>query len=158
MLVAFYAAMIALLAAVYVSIREPMYGIYVLFLASAILACGFIDGSIARWVWPADPEITRRIGLISGIVVGLSFLAFVIRSTELDKYWHQLRYVFKFILGVTFVLGIWSLLTHNFTFAFSLTQIFASLILPITTAVIVVAVIKRVPTSIYLQRNLRCIF
>jgi hypothetical protein len=64
--VAFYSVVLALFlykTCLYLSLRQPLCGYYLLFLTSTAILCDFMDGTAKPWFFPDSPYIGFRLNM-----------------------------------------------------------------------------------------------
>jgi len=152
-LIAFYAIMGALLlynSALFASLRQPVYGFYILFLASAILLCAFSDGSTLYLLWPESPALNFRLSNVCGVTVLIFYLAFAWHALDQIRFSQPMRKCFKIMFWASGLALIHNALTPILIHAIFVSEIVPSLALPLTFVAIVIAIKKRVPTARYI--------
>ena len=152
-LVGFYAVMAALWfynVCLFVMLREPVYGLYIIFLASAVLTCVTTDGVGHQWLWPNTPRMSLRISTVTGIVGLMVYLAFILQSLNGAPFWPRFKILYLILMGV----GCGALLHNLFATEFDLSnvivQAYPAFVFPVTLVLIIAAVWKKQPTAGYL--------
>ena len=152
-MVAFYAIMTALFlynSFLFVSLKLPVYGFYLLFLGNAIFLCGFIDGSTLRWLWPNSPQLNFRLTVINGAFVCLFYQIFVWAALDRLQFSPRLCKIYRIILWAGALIVLHNGLTPFINHAVTINQMFASFLLPLNIAIIIAAIRQRLPTAYYL--------
>ncbi len=152
-LIAFYAVMSALLlynACLFASLKESVYGFYLLFLISAIYVCAECDGSTLRWLWPNDPQMNLRLGAVAGTLAPLFYLAFVLQALDHLYFMPRLRWCFRVIIGFGCLVALHNIFTPYLHHATILSQLYPSFVLPLTFTAIIGAIRQKIPSAIYL--------
>ncbi len=151
-IVAFHSIMIAMLlynGFLYISLKQRVYGFYLLFLSQAILNCAFIDGSTMRWLWPDAAQLNFRLSQMNAAFVGLCYLMFVWEALDRLHFSPRLAKVFQaaFLLGVL-------LIVHNAFTPFqnlaNALQVYAATATTLVLIAIYAAIRQRLPTANYL--------
>ncbi len=152
-MIAFYAVMAALLlynACLFISLRQPLYGYYLLFLIAAIYLCAVIDGVTLRWLWPTQPLLNYRFISISGIVLALFYLFFVWEALDHLAFSQRGRKGFRVIFWLGVLSLLYNSLTPNLAHANIVNQLYVSAIMPLILITLILAIRKRIPTAGYL--------
>ena len=152
-LIAFYAIMFALLiynGCLFVTLRQSLYGYYLLFLTLAALTCALIDDSVLHWVFPESPDICIRISSLNALLMITCYLFFLWRALDGMAFSIAMRRLFQcgMLLGLLAVAH--NLLSDSFLLKTNLSQLYGSFATISCLISIIVAMKKRVPTAIYL--------
>ncbi len=152
-LVAFYASMGALLlynACLFVTLRHPVYGLYLLFLMGAVLSCACVDGTADRWLWPDTPMIKFRIAIANGILTTMAYLAFIVVALGGVRHWPNFLRLIQWLLGLGVACVIYVMLTNDLALANGINQLYTTLLMPVAIITILRAWLNRMPTAGYL--------
>ncbi len=152
-LIAFYAIMGSLLlynSCLYLSLRQPVYGLYVLFLLIATLMCAILDGSTARWLMPNSPLLNNWISHLNGIATPLIYLCFVVQALDKINFWPRFKYVFHTLLATGFVFLGHNVFSTDTYLASQLVQAYSGIIIPVVLILIIGAMYHRIVTAGYL--------
>ncbi len=153
LMIAFYAMMFALLvynACLFVLLRQPLYGIYLLFLTAVLLGWGAIDGSSLLWLFPDSPEAERRFSSCISALLAFLYLAFVWHALDHLKFAPTQRKCFLIMFWIGGATVMYSGLTSNQSQASFVTQLYAGITIPIAIATLVCAIYRGIPTARYL--------
>ncbi len=151
--VAFYAVMAALWfynLCLYVTLREPVYGLYILFLASAALACATVDGSSQRWMLMEAPDLNVRISATNGVFMTMVYLAFVVHALNGVSFWPRFKLVYRTLLFCGFIALILCLVSPKLSVSAVITQGLLGFIFLVALVSIIQAIREKQPTAIYL--------
>ncbi len=149
----FYSVMFALFiynGVLFFSLREHVYGYYLLFLSQAILTCAFVDNSTNRYLWPNYPVFNSDLANINLILSTMFYLLFL--RAALDKFsYSKLVNLFAkiiFFIGVviTFFMAVAPLLDLQ-RMAAILVQAYPIGAFVFFFWAIIFAVVKRTPTA-----------
>ncbi len=158
----YYAVVLAFLlynSCLYITVFHKVYGLYVLFLASALIQCSFVDGTLTRFFLPARPELNQHIGLMSNFIISMAYASFVNESLNGVRFWPRYLTVYR-VLMVFGLLGAgFSVFNKNYFLSATLGQIYIVSSLTCCLVVIGAAIIRNVPTSRYLllaELNMAC--
>ena len=152
-LAAFYAAMASMALynlCLYMALRQPVYGFYVLFMICAMLITCTIDGSDHRWLWPDTPTFNQHVALNVGIIFSISYLAFVVRALNCHSFWPKFKWVYRMLLAIGWAELSYILFIADFAMAAKLNQITSEILVPFLLFLIIAGVIRKQPTAIYL--------
>ena len=152
-LVAFYAVMIALWLynlCLFVTLREPVYGLYILFMACAAFACAMVDGSTHRWLWPQSPLTFAWAASCNGTILAAIYLSFVVRALNGATFWPKFKYLYRTLMGVGLIALLCCLSPLNLIIKAAISQAYAAFIMAITLVLIIAATQKKQPTAGYL--------
>ncbi len=146
----FYSAMLALLIynlCLALILRQPLYGLYVLALTSAIAICAAIDGTTLRWFWPSQPMLDERVKVYAIMSSVILFMTFVYYA--LNRFTFSLRFskLYKSVIGLGGLGVLYCLLTTSENAQLSHLYLILHLI---TITGFVIALRHRVPTVAYL--------
>lgn len=150
---AFYASMGALLvynACLFFTLRQRLFGLYVLFLLSALLTCAIIDGGTMRWLWPDQPDFNWRMTAVNVVIGPMLYLAFVYSAINPEKFWPKFKRVYQGVLGIGTLIVLYVLQTDKNIEIGQINQTYSGIVLMVTMIVLIAAVRYRVPTSGYL--------
>ena len=152
-LVTFYAVMAALSfynICLFVMLREPVYGYYIVFLISAVLTSASIDGVGHRWLWPNTPNMNLRIASSDVVFTAMIYLVFVMRALNGATFWPRFKRIYQIIFYLGWISLIHNLFTPHLNTASIITQLYSSLVMPVTLVLIIAAVWRKQPTAHYL--------
>ncbi len=148
----FYAIMFTLLlynGCLYVSLKQPLYGFYLLFLSTAIFACAGMDGT-TRLLWPNTPQINFRLILANSGALPFFYTLFI--WAALDRFHYSPRlskcFCYFFWLGILVVLH--NSITPFLNQANALSQLYGGLTMPFLLLAILTAIKERLPIANYL--------
>ena len=152
-LIAYYGIMGALIfynACLFLYLREPVYGWYLLFLASATALCAFTDGTTMYRLWPNSPELNFRLSTFIGVGAIQCYLCFQYYALDKLEFSPRLRqlYVLASIISISALL--YCVLTPNKLYAIAVSQLVSVLLVPITYLNIILAMKRGNPTAVYL--------
>lgn len=151
--ISFYTLTLALLiynACLFLNLRQPMYGVYLLFLCSVILSSSSIDGSSAQYLWSEAPSIVHRIGGLVGITSGLTYLIFVVFALEGVRRWKYFGNVINISIGLGFLSLAYNIFSMNQNAVMAINQLYAGLAMTLTLIIIIRAMLLKIATSGYL--------
>ena len=153
--VAFYAAMMALLIynlCLFLTLRQPLYGIYCLFIISTAMACALNDGHGLLWLWPERAEINTLMIYTTSFIPPISFLSFVYQATNKAEFWPGFTRYYHLLNGVGLItLVIFLFLPQELRLSLLLlVDIYPAIILATIMMLVVSAVYHRQPLSGYL--------
>ncbi len=152
-LISFYAIMGSLLlynSCLYITLRQPVYGLYVLFLLGTVAMCANIDGSSARWIMPNSPLLNYFLSNINAIIVGLVYLCFVVQALDKIKFWPGFNNIFIALLSLGFLaIGI-DIFSQDTYLANIFSQSYSGMMMPVVLILIIMAMYNRVATAGYL--------
>ncbi len=149
---AFYAVMAALglyNLCLYMTLREPVYGFYVIFMASAVIVCSTIDGSDHRWLWPETPLWNPRVAVISGVIISIAYFACIVQALNCTSFWPKFKWVYRALMGILWAELIFVSFTPDFTIATYINRLTSLVMVPTALCLIIVAVRKKQPTAVY---------
>jgi len=152
-LIAFYAVMCALLlynGLLFISLKQPLYGYYILFLATAIYMCSSTDSTSAKWLWPERAAWPVYIGDINSVLLGFFYLAFVYEALGKMLAMPRLRKCYQFMFVVGGLLFLYNVISPSYFWANVISQAYPGIILPLTFVGILVAIKLNLPTAFYL--------
>ena len=131
----------------FLALRKPLYGIYILFLPCAMLTCSIIDGTFVRWFWPHNLGFDWRITFINGSLGAMLFMAFVYTALKRVSFWPKFTTVYRALM----LLGaLCMLLSIPYIEIAKLSMVYCAIVWTTMMVVLVTAVRKRLPTSIFL--------
>ena len=152
-LIAFYSVMAALLlynSCLFLTLRLPVYGYYLLFLAFITLACSYNDGSASHWIFPQNPQLLLQSNIASGIILSLTYISFLLNALDILSVWPQYKKICRLFLGGGIIGLLVVAIPDNIMYGFIFNQIYCMASLLIALFLIGGAIIKRIPTSGYL--------
>ncbi len=150
---AFYAVLFALFlynTCLYLSLRQPLYGFYLVFLFSAGIMCAYMDGLTARFIWPESPELDFRVSQLSNLLGIIAYLFFVWQALDRLTFSQRLLKVFKALLVFGGLLFFHHLLTDSFANIALLGQVYSGLVILFSLISILYAVVLRIPSAEFL--------
>ncbi len=153
LMVSFYAVMSALLlynACLFVSIREAVYGCYLLFLSTAMFVCMLIDGTMMRFVWPQSATMNAHLVNVVGILLAVFYLGFVQEALGRLLLFPTLRKIFRALAVIAIVAAVANVFSSSIYYSSVTVQIISAVVLPVTLFSIVNAVFHRQSSAIYL--------
>ncbi len=133
----------------FISLRDPRYGFYLLFVASNLYLMASMDGSTAKYLFPDDVLLNHRIHLTNGIYLGCAYLMFVYHALKQVKFVYRCRYVYRSMLALGWVFIIIELI-YPLELGSVLARTYSTLIIPVLLSVVVAAAFQRVPAAMYL--------
>ena len=152
-LIAFYSVMAALLlynSCLFMTLRLPVYGYYLLFLICVVLACAFNDGSASHWIFPQNPRLLLQTNIASGIVLSMTYTAFLLNALDSLPRWPKYKKICRLFLRGGSIGLLMTAISGNITLSFIFNQIYISVSILTALFLIGSAVIKHIPTSGYL--------
>ena len=152
-LIAFYSVMMALLlynSCLFATLRQPVYGLYLVFLINAISICAGIDGVADRWLWPNQPLTKIYVHNSTGILMPIAYLAFLLNALDGVRRWPLYFKLYRFFITLGFLALGYILFIGTIGQFVITTQIYSGLVMPFTLLIIVSALAKRLPTAGYL--------
>lgn len=152
-LISFYTLTLALLiynGFLFLTLREPVYGIYLIFLTSIILTCAIIDATAARYIWPTDPLALFRAVNVTGVTSAMTYLVFISMALNGVMQWPVVKKIILTVLALGVIASIHNLVTSDYKLANAIMQIYSGLMVPLNLIIIVRSMIKRLPTAGYL--------
>jgi len=152
-LVAFYAIMGTLLiynSCLFIFLRQSVYGIYVIFLLSAVGQCAFVDGSSLFWLFPENPLLNYRCGFAGGVIMAMMYMAFVVHALDKLRTWPKIEVTYYSLLAVGAMVFLYNIVTSQLPSASTMAQMYAAIAGTYSLGLIVAGVIKDIPTAKYL--------
>ncbi len=152
-LVAFYAVMTALWLynfCLYVMLREPMYGLYILFLASGVIISSVVDGSSFRLLWAETPILNLHVPNNMGVIMSLFYLSFVVSALNGATFWPRFKFVYRIFIGMGSIVLMHNWLSSDFNRVSIVLQLYSGLIFLVNLVLIISAVRMKQPTARYL--------
>ncbi len=150
---AFIAVMLALMiynGCLAISLRQPLYIYYLLFLGAALSLCLYTGSWYLRWLWPDNPEINNQFNLLNGVFTILFYLIFIFEALDRLRFNRILRRLF-YLLAFTSSIGITQVILGEPLFLVSIfNQIYSSAILIFTVTAIVMAIRHKVAGAHFL--------
>ncbi len=151
-LAAFYAGLFSLWIyniCLFLTLREAVYGLYILFLSGVFLLCAIVDGSSMRWLWSESPYFNQFMACITGIVMIMVYLEFVMRALNRAAYWPWFKKAYRLSMAVGFVTLVHHLFSPDFGFSAAINQVYSGLVMPVTMILIVLGIRHKQPTAGY---------
>jgi signal transduction histidine kinase len=159
--VAFYAIMAALFlynGFLFASLRQAVYGYYLLFLVFVTIQCAFIDTTAIRFIYPYDSQINVRFSYINAILASCVYLIFLWEALERIEFSRSLRNGFRVFLPISGIVLLYNFSADSFASLNILLRVYSFLVLCFCLFAIIVALRKRVPIAIYLFFAEACTF
>jgi len=153
MLSAFYAVMLALLlynACLFLSLRVPLYGCYIVFLSSASLLCAFMDGLTPHLSWLDSAIADYRFNLINIVLVSMAYLVFVWETLERLQFSMQLYRIFKVLICIGLLCLLHDWLSPHFVHIAIIGKFYSGTVMLFTIVSIIYAMLQRVANAGYL--------
>ena len=113
-MIAFYAIMLTQLIyniCLFLSLREPLYGVYCLAVISGVVCCAVIDGSSLYWFPSISSDSNIRILRVTSILMVLFNLVFIWMSLDRFRFSSWLQHCFKVLM----IFAVISLIHSSFT-------------------------------------------
>jgi len=151
-MIAFYAILFSVLlynGCLFISLRQALYGYYLLFLGCAMLTCAFIDGITTSWLGPNIPMLNLRMSSTNGFFSALFYLAFVWEALDHLRFSPPLMKGFKFLIGFGGVMVVYGIFTPSMSLTTVVTQIYSGLTFSFVLIAIILAIRQRIPTAGY---------
>ncbi len=150
----FYAVMGALMVYnifLFITIKENVYGIYILFLLGAASTCANFDGVGHRWIWPQEFMDTRAAAINPSLacMAYLSFVFFSLNKVDFWPYFKKIHYSLL-ITGVLLLAFSLTVPVEGLRIAIVLGELYTAIVFIICLSVIIASVVNRVPTASYL--------
>ncbi|NRB41772.1 MAG: sensor histidine kinase, partial [Pseudomonadales bacterium] len=154
--VAFYAIMAALLIynlCLFLTIRQPLYGVYCLFIISTAISCALNDGNALLWLWPGQFAFNTLMSYATSFIPPMLFLSFVYLATEKSSFWPGFRFVYLGLNVSGFLLlgGLLWLPQSGGGWILLVVDIYPAIILATIFTLIIAAVYQRQALSQYLM-------
>ncbi len=152
-LVAFYSIMGALLiynGGLYLTLKQPMYGLYLLFLLGAIYECAYADGTTGLWLWVNDPNLNIRIAAVNTVMVPATYLFFLRTALREMPLVGFLKHCFRALILISVLCSTFDIFTDRLDTAAAISKLYVFLSLPFALIVILIATYKKIPTARYL--------
>jgi len=153
-LIAFYAVMLAMLlynGFLFFSLRQRVYGIYLLFLTAATLSCANIDGSTIRWLWSNHYQFNFRFTMVNGAIISLFYLMFVWETLDRLQFSPRLAKLFHYVFWFGLFIALHNSFTPFMNYANIATTQFGSLSMLIIIVAIIAAMRQHLPIANYLM-------
>ncbi len=151
-MIVFYSVLFSVLlynGCLFLSLRQALYGYYLLFLCSAMLTSAFIDGVTTSWLLPNIPSINLRMAVTNGFFLALFYLTFVWEALDHLRFSPRLMKGFTLLICLGIAMVIYAMLTPYFYQTAILTQIYSGLIFSFVFTTIILAIRHRIPTAGY---------
>ncbi len=148
-----YSAMAALFfynLCLWFSLKEKVYGIYLLFVMSAVILCTSTDGTIDIWLLPDYPTERYRITTAVGILASMAYLAFVYNSLNRESFPKLLEYAYRYILWLGVACCIISIISPNHYYPSIASQIYPGFVLPVGLIFIFYGIMKGSTIAVFL--------
>ncbi len=152
-MIAIYAMMAALLlynTCLFVSLKQPLYGYYLLFLSAAIYTCANNDGITDRWLWPTLPLLDTRLGAVVCSLLFLFYLLFVWEALDHIQFSARCRKSFQIMFGLGGLLLLHNGITPFWEDSALVIRFYSSLMIILVLITLILAVQKRLQTACYL--------
>ncbi len=149
---AFYAAMCTLLvynACLFASLRQAVYGYYLLFLISAMYTAAMLDSTTLRFLLPNAPELNLRLGQACSIFTVLCYMAFLWEALTHLSFSPQLRKLFYVLASVGILALLNNIFTPSLSLASAVSQLYPIFTMPLILLTILAALQKKIPTAGY---------
>ena len=154
LLIAFYAVLGAMLIynlSLFLSLWQPVYGIYVIFMLIAMLTCATLDGTSLRWWLPESPILNYRIGTCNGVALGMAHLTFVVFALDTFIYLPAFKKMYALTMFLGLASMIYTAIGDNSIASGTYAQTFGAGVVPVILVPIIYGVIKRAPTAGYVM-------
>ena len=152
-MVAFYAIMLTQLVynmGLFLSLRDPLYGVYSLGVISAMLCCAVIDGSTLHWIFPDNPDEHNRILRVNSMLFMICNVVFVWMSLNRLRFSHRLQKGFQMLIILGCVGLFHSSITNDSQWASTISMSYYVLAYSFIFIVSIIAMNKRQPIAGYL--------
>ncbi len=152
-MVSYYAIMLSAFVynlCLFLLLRQPVYGFYLLFVGTAIYSGAYFDGSTLKWLLPNNPDLNIQLGLIDSTLTLFFYALFVWHALDRIYFSKPLALAFKTIFAAGAVVSSIIILTDNLAVSNIVMQLYSALVMPIAVVTLITAVIKRIPTARYL--------
>ncbi len=152
-LIVFYAAMAALLlynSCLFLTLRQPVYGLYLLFSITAILAAATVDGSSARWLGPDVSAYYFHIGILNGFLLPMAYLAFVTKALDDLTFCPALKSCYLLLMVVGLVGCATTAIAFNLSLLILISAVYCTTIIFTVLVILITALAQRVATTGYL--------
>jgi len=149
---AFYAIMFALLlynTCLFISLKKPMYGVYLLFLSSAIFICSTMDGEI-KLILDIGSERLYYLISLAGLLLGLFYITFI--SVTLDKFQFSelLQKVFRYLFWLGVVVTLYGAFSFSYQQVAKITQFYSVPVMIFALLSIITALRRKIFIAKYL--------
>ncbi len=134
----------------FLTLRSPIYGMYLVFLVTVVITCMFSDGTLLRWAFPENPLLAKRVGIANAAISLTAYCTFVFTAINGKKYWPQLKSIYHTVVGIGIFIFLHNTLAANLPLAANITQGYALIVLLFTLVLIILAVRRRQPTTRYI--------
>ncbi len=151
--IAFYSVMSALFfynLCLFISLRQTVYGLYIAFLALAIFQCAYLDGNTWRWLWPEAPLTNFKMGNTSGNLLGILYLAFVIKALNSFTLWPWLAKIYHISVVTGLLVCGYCMFSNDTAISSFVSQTYPGIVIPVAFLIIMTSMVNRVPTAGYL--------
>jgi len=131
-MIAFYAIMITQLIynlCLFLSLREPLYGIYCLAVISGMFSCAVVDGTTLHFLPADNPELNMRLWRINSMLVWTCNLAFIWMSLDRLHFSVWLRRAFTILMTVGTVAILFGIFLPSSPFSSGASAIFNNIML-----------------------------
>ena len=149
MLIGFYSILAALFfynACLYVSLKETVYGAYLVFLLTSAAVCSLTDATSAKWLWSDAPSFNIRLTIINTI----SYFVFVWYSLNQLTFAPRIRKIFHALFWLGGLGFLHNILNDSLPVTNMVTQTYAAVVMPISVVAIILAVRHHVPSVGYI--------
>jgi len=153
LVMAFYSAMITLLiynGFLFLTLREPVYGVYLFFLSFSTLMCANFDGVAARYIWPTQPEVLFVGSYFIALVIGAAYLCFVVCAISEVLQWKLIKRAVWLVAGIGVAISIYSLFATNMILVSGFAQAYSGVVMAFVMVIILRAMYFKIPTANYL--------
>ena len=160
-MIAFYAMIAALWvynACLFVTLRQRLYGFYLLFLTSITYECGAVDGMTLHWLWSSMPLLNVRLSQTNVVLVNAAYLFFVWEALNKVRFAPRLRRGFKAMHWIGGLAILHNLFTPFLNHTSFVGQCYATLTLFLGITTLVLAAIRKLPSANYLLMAEMCAF
>ncbi len=149
----FYAVMFAFFVynlCLFISLRDKMYGTYLLFLISGIGTCFAIDGMQALMFFEDTPRESYRVQGLNGITAPVLYLLFFWTALNDFSFSSNARNVIVALILSAIPFTVYLAISNDFSYAALVTQGYSGLMIITTLVILVIGIIKRVPSALIL--------
>ncbi len=150
----FYGAMFSMIVYnffLFVTLKEKkIYGLYLIFLVNGSLQCALLEGTVLRFLLPNNPVVNHYLNFINGVLMAISYLAFVFTSLSGVLFSKLIKRSYYFLLMLSPIFLIYVLLTGDHVTGAMINQLYGGATMYLSLIAIIIAAREKYPSSGYL--------
>ncbi|HVL00029.1 MAG TPA: ATP-binding protein [Dongiaceae bacterium] len=151
-MMAFYSVMAMILLYnlfLWASIRQSLYGRYVLFLILGTAVNSMLDGSFQRWFFLDSPTADLVTGQTLLVLMGMAYLAFIKRALEDFRFSHAALVLYRVLMGVGTLLCVYFIVGGLTPYLSALSNAYVLVGMAYLLVVIVQSLRRQIPLAGY---------